>query len=382
MKSLFRYILVVGAFLIVAIAASNDKVSIAASPPMDMGKNEDPMESIYRAVRPLGGAPILQEWTTENFQSRLEDAFRRADPCMVMNLVSESAPVPPATKWAAGMSVFFRWVEDSSPVLRELYATSQSPIYGGTIANSKTKEVLFFQALQNSNQWKIDREEEQSRVSFKEVDEAINQMKVLAQEDPENGVYSFFLGQALRLLGAKKEEVESAYSQSSKAQRFDPFYQGLNDELLKLSYSNMATFVWIYSFLHRSPEPDFSYAVRNLRNWASDSEPGKWIASKLAKKLTELGAKYKLESPGYLISQQEYLLGYGLKYAIDSRVSEDREELVKRMKEAKDFISEIPAAVGAAETELFMGRIQPEQNELCNWSSWQSLYESYKAKLK
>jgi hypothetical protein len=382
MKSLFSYALVVGVFLMVAIIASKDKTSIAATPPMNMGKNEDPMESIYRAVRPLGGAPILQEWTIENFQSRLEDAFRRADPCMVMNLAMEAAPVPPATKWAAGMSIFFRWVDDSNPVLRELYATSQSPIYGGINTNSKTKEALLFQALLNSNQWNFDREGEQNRVSFKEVDEAVNQLKALAQEDPENGVYSFFLGQALRLMGAKKEEVESAYIQSSKATKFDPFYHRLNDELLKLSYVNMATFVWVYSFLHRSPEPDFSFAVRNLKNWASDSEPGKWIASKLAKRLTELGAKYKTESTGYLISQQEYLLGFGLKYAIDSRVSEDREELVKRMKEAKDFISEIPSNVGAAEAELFMGRIQSEQNDACNWSSWQSLYESYQAKVK
>jgi hypothetical protein len=384
MNSLIRYALVIAIFFIVAIFVTNDRVSIAAAPPSSPGKNEDPMESVYRAIRFTGNTPMAMEWTLVGFQKRLEEAFRKGDPCMVMALIEDEAPVSPAVKWAAGMEVFLRWSESSDPLLKKLFASTASPIYGNFDLGSEAqpKEILFMKALRASNQWTDGMDGEENRLSFKEVDEAVNSLKALAQEDPENGIYNLFLGQALRLIGAKKEEVESAYVQASKAPKFEAFYQRIYDQLLSSSFTNTATFVWAYAFLHQTPEPNFSNVVRNLKNWAADSEPGKWIASKLAKRMIDLGVKYKAESPGYLISQQEYLLGHSLKYAIDSRISSNREELMAKMKEAKDFISEIPAPVGAAEAEIFMGRIQPNGDSVCNWSSWQNLYDYYRAKAK
>lgn len=384
MNSLIRYALVIAVFFLVAIFVSNDRVSIAAAPPAAPGKNEDPMESVYRAIRFTGTTPMASEWTLESFQSRLEEAFRKGDPCMVVSLIEEDAPVAPSVKWAAGMDVFLRWTENSSPLLNKLLASTASPIYGNFEigADVKAKEILFMKALRASNQWNDGGNGEENRLSFKEVDEGVNILKTLAQEDPENGIYNLFLGQALRLIGAKKEEVESAYVQASKAPKMEAFYQGIYDQLLASSYTNPATFVWAYSFLHHTPEPNFANVVRNLKNWASDSEPGKWIASKIAKRMIEMGVKYKSESPGFLISQQEYLLGHNLKYALDSRLSNDREELMAKMKEAKDFISEVPPSVGAAEAEIFMGRIQPGGDSVCNWSSWQNLFDYYKAKGK
>ncbi len=382
MNSIFRYVLVIAVFFVVAVFVSTDKISIAAAPAEMPGKHEDPMEQVYRSVRFVGSAPIQKEWTLKDFQSELEDAFRKGDPCGVSALLEQEAPISPAIKWAAGMEVFLRWVENSNPTLTDLFASSDSPLYGYSAVAQSGREKIFFQALRASGQWNDGEEDGAERISFKEVDEAVNQLKALSQEDPENGIYSFFLAQALRLMGAKKEEVESAYIQASKASKFDAFYQNRYDELLKLSYANMGTFSWVYLFLHSAPEPNFSIAVRNLRNWASDSEPGKWISSKLAKKLIDMGVRYKTESPGYLISQQEYMLGHSLKYSFDSRFTNDREELVTKMKEAKDFISEVPGAVGAAEAEIFMSQVPLKGVQECNWSSWQNLYDSYKAKGK
>jgi hypothetical protein len=99
----------------------------------------------------------------------------------------------------------------------------------------------------------------------------------------------------------------------------------------------------------------------------------------LAKRLIDTGAKAKAESPGYLYSHLEYMLGYGLRYAIEGRAEKSWEDFTKRMKEARDFISDTPPTVGQAALELYQDDFEGRTHE-CRWSAWQALFEAYKAK--
>jgi hypothetical protein len=182
----------------------------------------------------------------------------------------------------------------------------------------------------------------------------------------------------MRLSGGKKEEIRSAFNEAAKAPRFDPFYQSLFDSLLSSTYSNVAEFAWVRSFLEVGPVPDFEIGTKYLKYWAHNEEPGKWISLKLAKHLVDLGTKYKAHSPGYQFSRNEYLLGQNLKYTVEGWMEKSWEDYMNKMRQAQEFISERPKPVEEAEVSLFRERIASKP--ACGPDSWKSLFVAYKAK--
>lgn len=376
MQSIIRFVIVMAMVFGTVLLWRSDHTRSFASPPKTSGKGQDPQEEIERSLRPLRMAPVQQDWSKEAFQARVEDAIRRNDPCAMLILLREATPVSPEAKWALGNEVVLRNSGDVPPSVTELFAREDSPLLGKPNEESKHLDTRFFNALLYSGQLEGG---EADAHSFRNNEKAIAIFRELAQEDAENGAYNFFLAQALKQSGAKKEEAESAYILSAKAPRFDTFYQGLYDNLLKLTYNNLAAFTWVYSYLHNAPMPNFANGTRNLRNWASDSDTGKWIANRTSKRLIDVGAKYKTDSPGYLYSQVEYMLGYGLRYTLDGKWEKDREEYMEKMKEARDNISEIPPGVSEAVSDLYRNFFQGESED-CRWSSWQALFQAYRAK--
>lgn len=370
MQSIIRFLVVMAIVLATVLVWRPDVGSSAQVPPKPAG---DSTEEVERALGSLHRAPAQAEWSKDLFKEQLRDAFRRKDPCSVLDLLRADAPVSPSLRWAAGMEALFE-LGGADPLLEELFA-KESPLYGSPNESSRQRETRFFNALLFSNQY----ENSEGANPHKDNEKAIALLRELSQEDPENGAYNFFLAQALRQIGEKKQEVDNAYIFSAKAPRFDAFYQKLYDRLQALSYKNLATFTWVYLYLHEAPVPNFSTGTRNLRYWASDSDTGKWIAGLIAKRLTDMGTRYKEQSPGYLYSHLEYMLGFNLRYAISGQAEKNWEEYMKRTKEAKDFISETPPTVGLAATELYMDQFSGKNNE-CRWSAWQALYEAYKAK--
>lgn len=373
MQSIIRFLVVMGVVMATVLLWRPDVDGSAAIPPKDNG---NAMEEVERSLGSLHRAPAQEEWSKELFQEQLEEAFRRQDPCTVLALLREEAPVSPEDRWAAGMEVLLNLgMGGADPLLAELFA-GPSPLYGTPNENSRRPETRFFNALLFSNQFEGGGGD---RNPHRDSDKSIALLRELSQEEPENGAYQYFLAQALRQSGEKKQEVDNAYIYAGKAPKFESFYQKLYDRLLEISYRNLATFTWVYVYLHEAPKPNFTSGTRNLRYWASDSDTGKWIGNLIAKKLIDTGAKLKGESPGYLYSHDEYMLGYGLRYGIEGRAEKNWNEYIERMQEARDFISEAPEAVGEAASELYMDQFAGRNNE-CRWSAWQSLFEAYKAK--
>jgi hypothetical protein len=368
MQSIIRFLVVMGVVL-GTVLLWRPELSSSMGMPKQAGNSE---EELNRALGSLHRAPVQSDWSKERFQEELAEAFRRKDPCAVLALLREDAPVAPADLITAGMEVLLR--QEKDPLLHELFA-EKSPLFGQPEEESKRPEARFFNALLLSHQ--LDGLEERNLP--RDNEKAITLLKELTQEDPDNGAYNYFLAQALRQSGEKKQEVDNAYIYAGKAPKFETFYQKLYDRLLAISYRNMATFTWVYVFLHHAPTPDFSTGTRNLRYWASNDDTGKWIGNLIAKKLIETGTRYKAQSPGYLYSHEEYVLGYGLRYAIEKRAEKNWEDYVNRMKEARDFISETPSALGAAASDLYKDYFEGRDEE-CRWASWQSIYEIYKAK--
>jgi hypothetical protein len=317
------------------------------------------------------------DWSKADFQAKLEESFQKNDPCAVLDLLHRATNVAPSEFWSSGMAVLLN--QSKNEALLELLTKPNSPLYGQTFEDPKTPEARFFNALSNSGQLHaIDVDEEAHRHGPRNLEKAIETFKALAQENPENGAYSFFLAGALRQNGANKEEVHAAFSAAAKASHFDPFFQHLFDELTTVAYSNAAAFTWVYSFLESGPAPDYEIGTRYLKFWAHSEEPGKWVAHKIAKHLVDIGTSYKTNSPGYQFSRNEYLLGQNLKYTVDGTMEKSWEEYSNKMKTAQNFISEIPKPVKDSEINLYRERIEAKPN--CGPDAWKSLFAAYKAK--
>lgn len=368
MQSIIRFLVVMG-LVLGTVLLWRPELSSSMGLPKQADNSE---EELARSLGSLNRAPVQSDWSKERFQENLASAFRRKDPCAVLALLRKDAPVAPADLITAGMEVLLR--QEKDPLLHELFA-KRSPLFGVPDEESKRPETRFFNALLLSRQLGGLEERNLPRDNEK----AVALLKELSQGDPDNGAYDYFLAQALRQSGEKKQEVDNAYIYAGKAPKFETFYQKLYDRLLAISYRNMATFTWVYVFLHHAPAPDFSRGTRNLRYWASDSDTGKWIGNLVARKLIDTGARYKAQSPGYLYSHEEYILGYGLRYSIEKRAEKNWEDYVNRMKEARNFISETPPALGIAASDLYKDFFEGRDGD-CRWASWQSIYETYKAK--
>jgi tetratricopeptide (TPR) repeat protein len=210
------------------------------------------------------------------------------------------------------------------------------------------------------------------------LERSIEIFKELATEDADNGAHSYFLASALRQSGGKKEEVRAAFNQSVKTSKFDPFYQSIYDSLQSIAYTNSATFTWVHSFLETMPMPDYDLGIRYLKYWAHEEETGKWIAHRLAKRLIDIGSKYKTHSPGYQFSRSEYLLGENLKYTVEGKMEKSWEDYMNRMREAQNFISETPRPVVDAEINIYREKIEGKKS--CGPDAWRSLFTAYKSK--
>lgn len=350
----------------------------------DGNRQKEEGEMMQDALRPLLSSRLHSKmeptWSRADFQARLEEAFQKNDPCAVLDLLRNTKDASPREYWSSGMAVLLSQASERSPLLEEVLANPESPLYGVPIDDSKRPETRFLNALLYSGQLRgIDETSESSRrAGPRNFDKSIEIFKELATEDPENGAYSFFLGSALRQSGASKEDVRAAFVQASKVSRFDPFYQGMFDSLQKVAYANAATFTWVYSFLEAMPMPDYEHGIRYLKYWAHSEEPGKWTAHRLAKRLADLGAAYKSRSPGYQFSRSEYMLGQNLKFTVEGRMEKSWEEYMNRMREAQNFISETPRPVVDAEISLYSERIAEKRS--CGPDAWKMLYAAYKSK--
>lgn len=381
MKSILRFLLIMVFVFGAALLWKSDKRRAFSQPPRQEAKiGVNPQEEVDRALRPLRTAPEVAAWSKDDFQGRLGDAFQRNDPCAVMSLFSEEAAVAPQKFLTAGMEVLLRQQRGRHELMEDLFTREDSPLFGVPQEASRRKETRFLNALVQSNQLSGYGEEENAKNPHRDTEKAIATFRELMAEEPDNGAYQFFLAQAMRQGGEKKTEVERAYANAAEARRFDSFYQGIYDQLQNLAYDNLATFAWVYSYMHRAPVPDFNSASRNLRNWASANDTGKWIAGRLAKRLVSVGEHYKATSPGYLYSQMEYLLGQNLKYTVEGRWERKWEETAEKMRENRAFIAETPEGVTNAELELYQGVLEGTQSE-CNFATWQTLFDAYRAKL-
>ncbi len=350
----------------------------------DANRQKAEGEILQDALRPLHSTRLSSKiepaWSRTEFQTKLEDAFQKNDPCAVLDLLRNTKDASPREYWSSGMAVLLSQSSERAALLEELLANPQSPMYGIPSEGSKRLETRFLNALLLSGQLKgLDETPDSPRRGGpRNAEKAIEIFKELATEDPENGAYSFFLGSVLREKGAVKEEVRAAFNQASKTARFDPFYQGIFDSLQTVAYSNAATFTWVYSFLESMPMPDYEIGIRYLKNWAHSEEPGKWIAHRFAKRLADLGAAYKSKSPGYQFSRSEYMLGQNLKFTVEGRMEKSWEEYMNKMREAHKFISETPKSVEDAEIVLYGERIDNKRS--CGPDAWKMLYSAYKAK--
>lgn len=351
----------------------------------DASRQKEEGEAMQAALQPVLQSGIsskaLATWSKSEFQGRLEEAFEKGDPCAVIETLQQRKDAAPRDFWSAGMAVLLGHTGESSALLEELLASRDSPFYGQAKEESRSKEGRFFNALIYSGQLQgIDEEEDQPRRGPRNNDRAIEIFKELIQEDPDNGAYSYFLATALRQSGAKKEEVHAALGQASRTPKFDAFYQGIFDQLQKLAYGNAATFTWAYSFLESMPAPDYAPGIRYLKYWAGLEEPGKWTAHRFAKRLVEVGAKFKSGSPGYQFSRKEYMLGQNLKFTVEGKQEKSWKEYNDHMQESHAFISETPRPVVEAEISLFGERIVDDHKRSCAPEAWKSLFAAYKAK--
>jgi tetratricopeptide (TPR) repeat protein len=337
-------------------------------------------EMLQEVLQPAHASALSQPaWSKAEFQTRLEEAFQKNEPCVVIELLRDTRDAPPREFWSSGMAVLLSLTQERSPLFGELLASPSSPFYGIPESSTRT-ETQFFNALFYSGQLRGLGESNDTprRHGSRNLDRAIEIFRSLAQKDPENGIFPFFLSSALRLNGAKKEEVRAALSQASKALRFDPYYQSIFDNLQSVAFRNAATFAFVHIFLEFMPAPDYEQGIHYLKYWAHSEEPGKWIALRLAKRMAELGAGYKKRSPGYQFSRSEYVLGQNLKFTVEGKMEKSWEEYMKLMRAAQEFISESPQAVVDAESSLYRERIENKLS--CGPDIWKTLYAAYKAK--
>ncbi|MGZ3693381.1 MAG: hypothetical protein ACXWQO_04265 [Bdellovibrionota bacterium] len=379
MKSIFRFVAVMAVIFGVAVVWKADqRKPVETIAQGSKKKTETPEEAMQLPLTQPFRTKLVEGWSKEKFQAELEEAFSNEDPCAVNALMSQLNDAPPAQFWAAGMAAFLAHLRHRNPLLEELFAAEDSPIYGKPSETSRNRETRFFNALLFSGMMTPVDHVNTKPERYRNYEKAIAELRDLAQQDPENGAYSYYLAESLKRSGAKKEEVQSAFVQAGKAPQFNSFYQGAYDALLSSAYDNAAAFAWVYSFLPVVAVPELN--TRSLKNWASDNETGKWIAQKLAKKFSEMGSEYKQKSPGYFYSHLEYISGQNLKYTLSGLVDKDREEFFKKMKEAQEYISEQPQAVTNAEASIYMNMI--DQRQSCSPESWKSLFEAYRQKTK
>lgn len=384
MKAIVRYLVLMLLVCGTALAwKSTDRRFSRFSPADDGARQKEEGEAMQAALQPLlqsrGGSRASATWSRNDFQARLEEAFQKNDPCLVQELIHHPQDASPREFWSAGMAVLLGQYGDRNSQLEELLAGADSPLYGIPREGSRKLEDRFFNALIYSGQLQgLDESDDQPRRTGKNFEKAIEVFKELAQEDAENGAHSFFLAAALRQTGAKKEEVRAAMSQAARVPKFEVYYQGIFDRLLTVGYSNVATFTWVHAFLEKMPAPDYDQSIRYLKYWASEEEPGKWIAHKLAKRLADMGAKFKAQSPGYLFSRQEYITAKNLQFTVEGKPQKSWEEYINKTREAFEFISERPRPVIDAEISLYGDRIGDKK--ACGPEAWKSLYAAYKEK--
>lgn len=380
MKAIFRFLAVMVVIFAVAIVWKAERrrplEALSQSSKKKAGSQEEniiplPITQPFRT-------PLEEGWSRDKFQAELEEAFANEDPCAVKALLAQISDAPPAQFWAAGMAALLGRQRNRNAMLEELFAYEDSPIYGKPSENSRNPETRFFNALLFAGMINPVGDVNAKTERYRNYEKAINELRELAQQDPENGAYSYYLAESLKRSGAKKEEVQAAFIQAGKAPRFNTYYQAAYDALLTTAYDNAAAFTWVYSFLPLAASPEFN--TRSLKNWASDNETGKWIAQKIAKKFADIGTDYKQKSPGYFYSHVEYLVGQNLKYTLSGLVEKDREEFFKKMKEAQEFISEQPQGVTSAEATIYMSMI--DDHPSCSTESWKSLFEAYRQKAK
>ncbi|MGE3262299.1 MAG: hypothetical protein AB7K68_11015 [Bacteriovoracia bacterium] len=381
MKAIFRFLAVMAVIFGVAIVWKADRrkpIDLLSQTSGNKKKTDRPEETMQLAFTQPFRTPMVEGWSKEKFQADLEEAFSNEDPCAVHALLAQLKDAPPAQFWAAGMAALLARQRNRNPLLEELFAFEQSPLYGKPAENSRNPETRFFNSLLYSGMLTPVASLGPKPERYRNYDKAIGELRELAQQDPENGAYAYYLAESLKRSGAKKEEVQAAFIQAGKAARFNTYYQTAYDTLLSTSYDNAAAFTWVYSFLPTMAVPEFN--TRSLKNWASENETGKWIAQKIAKKLSDIGTEYKQKSPGYYYSHVEYMVGQNLKHTLSGLVDKDREEFFKKTKEAQEYISEQPAAVTDAETAIYMSMIEERQS--CSTESWRSLFETYRQKAK
>jgi hypothetical protein len=386
MKAIARYLVVLLLVCGTALAWKTTDRRFRHYSGSDEGARQKEQGEILQAMlqpmqsRAHAGADEMA-WSRADFQAKLEDAFQKNDPCAVEELLHNTGDAAPREVWSSGMTVLLASAHDKAEALEELLGNPESPLYGLPRDNSKRRETLFFNALLYSGQLRLPLEEGEDgarRHGVRNYDKAIEIFKGLTAEDAENGAYSYFLAGALRQSGAKKEEVHAAFAAAAKASHFDPFYQSLFDSLQAAAYNNVAEFAFVHSFLESGPSPDYEIGTRYLKYWGHSEEPGKWIAFKLAKRLVDLGTKYKNHSPGYQFSRSEYLLGQNLKYTVEGTQEKSWETYMNKMREAQDFIAEEPKPVVDSEVNLYRERIEPKPS--CGPDAWKAMYASYKSK--
>lgn len=385
MKAIVRYLVLLLLVCGTALAwKGNGRGFSRFSPLDDSARQKEEGEAMQAALQPLLQARSVSKkdvsaWSKGEFQARLEEAFQKNDPCLVQELIHHPQDAAPREFWSAGMAVLLGQYGDKNAPLEELLAGADSPVYGIPHEEAKKMEERFFTALIHSGQLQgMDESDDSPRRTGKNFEKAIEEFKALAQEDSDNGAHSFFLAGALRQSGAKKEEVRAAMNQAARAKKFEPYYQGLFDQLLSVGYANVATFAWVHAFLEKMPAPDYDQGIRYLKYWASEEEPGKWIAHNVAKRLADTGSKFKAQSPGYIFSRQEYLLGKNLQFTVEGKPQKSWEEYINKTREATEFISERPKPVTDAEISLYGDRIG--EKHACGPEAWKSLYAAYKAK--
>jgi hypothetical protein len=385
MKAIVRYLILLLLVCGTALAwKSTDRRFRHYSGSSDGAGQKEEGDAMQAALQPLlhsrGNSKAVASWSKGDFQAKLEEAFHKNDPCAVTELLHGTQDAAPRDFWSAGMAVLLGQASERNALLEELLASPDSPFYGHAAENSKTKETRFFNALLFSGQLEgLDASEDQPRrVGPRNLERSIELLKELATEDADNGAYSYFLAMALRQSGAKKEEVRAAMSQAARVAKFDVFYQSIFDELQKVGYTNAATFTFVHTFLENMPAPDYEQGTRYLRYWAQTEEPGKWIAHKIAKRLIDMGSKFKSYSPGYQYSHKEYMLGQSLKLQVEGLQEKSWKDYIEKVQEGQAFISEAPRPVLDAEISLYGERISGKPS--CGPEAWKALFVASRSK--
>lgn len=384
MKAIVRYLILLLLVCGTALAWKSTDRRFRHYGASDSAGQKEEGEAMQAALQPLlqtrSNSKAVASWSKGDFQTKLEDAFHKNDPCAVTELLHGTQDAAPRDFWSAGMAVLLGQASERNALLEELLASPDSPFYGHLKEDSKTKETRFFNALLLSGQLEEmnDSEDQPRRGGPRNLERSIELLKELATEEADNGAHSYFLAMALRQSGAKKEEVRAAMNQSARVAKFDSFYQGIFDQLQKVGYVNAATFTFVHTFLENMPAPDYDQGIRYLRYWAQTEEPGKWIAHKIAKRLMDIGSKYKSQSPGYQYSHKEYMLGQNLKLQVEGLQEKSWKDYMEKVQEGQAFITEAPRPVIDAEISLYGERISGKPS--CGPEAWKALYVASRAK--